>query len=264
VSNKIPSYFHSMKVYQPWSENLWNQLRASLKEAQSDAAHSKQKLVSAFDADGTLWDTDLGEAFFKHQIAHCALPGLPAKPWEFYRHGKETADPRPAYWWLAQINQGQSLAQVRSWATQAVEKNSPLPVFEDSRKWIAELREQNVEVYIVTASVKWAVEAGAHLLGLDFDHVIGVETKVVDGLVTDQPFSEMTYKAGKVTALLKKTGGRKPFFACGNSTGDTALLQSATHAALAVGAATEDHELWDTESQLRRDAEANKWLYHHY
>lgn len=93
-----------------------------------------------------------------------------------------------------------------------------------------------MEVYVVTASIKWAVEPGALFLGIPADNVIGVNTKVHNGVITDQIDGVVTWHEGKVDGLLKKTN-KAPFFAAGNTIGDLALLELATHIRLANCAA---------------------------
>lgn len=249
-----------------WSAATWKSLESSLEKVLSETPKG-QRPLAAFDADGTLWDTDLGENFFKFQIEHCGLKNLPPDPWSHYVKWKESGDPRPAYLWLGQISQGHSLLQVQKWAEQAVQKYNPLPVFSDQKKWIDLLLKNNVEIFVVTASIKWAVEPGAKRLGLDYEQVLGVETAVENGVLTDKAAGYMTYKEGKPAALLQVTGGRRPFFCSGNSTGDTALLASATHAALAVGAArpeTHGEDLYQSEVGLREAAKKQGWLIHEF
>jgi HAD superfamily phosphoserine phosphatase-like hydrolase len=219
--------------------------------------------VAAFDADGTLWDTDLGESFFKWQIANANLPNLPKDPWRHYRAWKESGDPRPAYLWLAQINAGQPLKQVQDWAEQAVKAHEPLPIFEDKRKLIQWLLEQKVRVYIVTASVKWAVEPGALRLGLRYDDVLGIQTKVQDGVITGEQEGVITYREGKAEAI-REASGHAPFFAAGNTMGDLALLESATQMRLVSGAAPKEHELFEAEEKLRTEGKARGWFIHQF
>lgn len=244
--------------YKTFSPELWQLIDRTLDEV----LKSNPSPVAAFDADGTLWDTDLGENFFQWQIKNKVLPQLPEDPWLYYRRWKESGDPRPAYLWLAQINQGQTLSQVQDWANQAVEELQP-PVFEDQRKLIEKFLCKGVQVYVVTASVKWAVEPGARLLGLSNEQVLGVETKVINGSVTSEPSGYMTYREGKAEAIFKHTSQR-PFFASGNTMGDFELLKSATQLSLAVGAAVPSHELWKTESQLRDEAQKYQWKIHRF
>jgi len=62
---------------------------------------------AVFDADGTLWHDDVGEAFFKNQIQNKTAPGIRdvSDPWNEYKK-MITSDPVRAYGWLAQINAG--------------------------------------------------------------------------------------------------------------------------------------------------------------
>ncbi|NJL25210.1 MAG: haloacid dehalogenase-like hydrolase, partial [Calothrix sp. SM1_5_4] len=144
----------------------------------------KGRAVAAFDADGTLWDTDLGEGLFAYQIDNKLVP-LPEDPWGHYEWMKKHVSHPAAYLWLAQINKDVPLAKVREWAEAGVAAK-PLPIYDEQIRILEKLKELETEVYIVTASIKWAVEPGARRLGLSEDQVIGIETEVVEGLVTDR------------------------------------------------------------------------------
>lgn len=220
-----------------------------------------QRLVAAFDADGTLWDTDAGEAFFDYQIHHSGLQGLPSDPWKYYEDEKKK-DPRVAYTWLAQISAGHSLERVRSWAKDCFERQKPFPYLRSQRDLVATLRRLNYEVYIVTASVKWAVEPIAESIGVDFDHVLGITTKVVDGVVTAEPNPPVTWRQGKADAILRATGGVRPVFCSGNTDGDQMLLETASHIALAVSTQNSPSKLNDSESNLRAEAIKRGWKTH--
>lgn len=244
--------------YKDYSSDIWNRIHTTLDQVlKVDSAP-----VAAFDADGTLWDTDLGETFFHYQIDNGLVP-LPKHPWEHYEHMK-TIDPRKAYLWLAQICKGHSLEEVRTWAAAALKNHHPVPVLEEQRKIIDLFISKGVQIYIVTASVKWAVEPGARMLGLDFDNVIGIETETQNDIVTETQKGMISYREGKVEALLAKTGGKKPFFASGNTMGDYQLLQSATHLSLAVSAASRDDRIYKTEFELQEKATEHGWQKHRF
>lgn len=244
--------------YKDYSPEILSQIERAIDEAlQNDPAP-----VAAFDADGTLWDIDLGETFFHYQIDNKLVP-LPPEAFNHYENQKKE-NIEKAYLWLAQICKDQCIESVRSWARHAVEKQAPLPVFLPQKKVIDLFLSKGVKVHIVTASVKWAVEPGAEILGLHRDDVIGVETEVVDGKVTDTQKGLITYRQGKLEALLEKTNGKYPFFASGNTMGDADLLKGATHLRLAVSAAARDDKLFRTEEQLRDLAQQNQWLYHRF
>ena len=249
--------------YKPFSPDIWNHIHSAIAQIKIQQ-NAGQKVYAAFDADGTLWDTDLGENFFNHQIDH-ELVKLPVNAYDHYLEMKKiNNDPRTAYVWLAQINAGQKLETVRQWSQEAFDSIKPSPIFSEQKKLIDLLLENNIQIFIVTASIKWAVEPGAKALGLTADHVIGVETTVTNGIITDQPVNPITYKAGKVEALLKHTNNQYPFIASGNSTGDLEMLDAATQVRLAVSAASRDDKLFKTENELIQHAEKNNWLSHRF
>lgn len=220
--------------------------------------------IAVFDADGTLWDTDIGEAFFKFQIKNSLLRGLPPDPWQYYRTLKAQYDPRPAYLWLAQINKGLQLEEVNSWAKSCVEELSPIPIFSEIEDLFGYLDLKKVQVYIVSASVKWAIEPAAQILGIPKNQVLGVATKVKNGVITAEQDGIITYKEGKAEELLSKTNQLKPILACGNSMGDISLLELSTDVSLAVQSVNAGAELFSTEQQLRSAALTNGWEVYNY
>lgn len=244
--------------YKDYSPDIWKRLNTTLDQVLKEDSQP----IAAFDADGTLWDIDLGETFFHYQIDN-KLVELPKHPWEHYETMK-AANPPEAYLWLAQICKGQKLEQVHQWAQQAVKEQAPLPIFLEQKRLIDLFLSKGVQIYVVTASVKWAVEPGAEILGLTKDNVIGVETHIHDGEISDTQSGLITYRQGKVEALLQKTKGKLPFFASGNTMGDYQLLQAATHLSLAVSAASRDEKLFKTEYELQKSAEEYGWLSHRF
>jgi hypothetical protein len=245
-----------------FSPQLWDAIDAAIARAKSEI---RGPLIAAFDADNTLWDSDAGETFFDWQIHNSGLD-LPPDPWAHYKALKKP-DPRVGYVWLAQISAGIPLTQVRSWAAECLREKSPWPVYESQIKFVSKLKDAGFEVFIVTASIKWAVEPFASLVGVDFDHVIGIETEVAGGIVTDKPVLPMTWREGKASGLLTRTGGIAPAIACGNTYGDSFLLQAATHFRLAVSTQPESSRgsgLWEEEEKLRVEAQAKSWPIHRF
>lgn len=244
--------------YKDYSTDIWTRINTTLDQVLKEDSSP----VAAFDADGTLWDVDLGENLFRYQIDN-KLVELPSHPWEHYQQMKEV-DTKKAYLWLAQICQGKTLEQVHQWAREAVQSIAPLPIFSQQKKLIELFLSRGVKVFVVTASVKWAVEPGAELLGLGKGNVIGIETYVHNGIVSADQKGVISYREGKVEAVLLATQGKKPFFCSGNTMGDYQLLQSATHLQLAVSAAAHDKKLFETESELQQNAVKHSWLSHRF
>lgn len=220
------------------------------------------RAIAAFDADGTLWNTDLGEGFFNYKVQNQLVP-LPADAWAAYHQMKDFESHTKAYLWFAQILQGVPLTQVRQWAEAAVEA-TPLPIFTELTHVLRKLKELEVEIYIVTASIKWAVEPGARRLGLTDDQVIGIETEVENGVVTDRCRGVITYREGKAEALLARTGGVHPYFCAGNTEGDLWLLEAATALRLVISSAPEKTENFPTEAKMLSLAQSRGWHFHRY
>lgn len=253
-----------------FSLSLWQDIDTAISRAIQQANSNSERPVAVFDADGTLWDHDAGEAFFDWQLRHCQIRGLPPDPWAHYRTWKKK-DPHGAYGWLAQLSAGAPLEAVHDWARACKTEHSPWPVFRSMKMLIDRLRNFGVDIFIVSASVKWAVEPFAYdLLGIPFDHVLGVETETVNvagaqRIVTDLVKMPITYRQGKIQALLRASGGRKPFLAAGNSIGDIALLDAATDMKLMIqsqSSFTEGGDLALSEKKLREYGRPLGWQLH--
>ncbi len=244
-----------------FSSELVKKLQNQVKQAMQD---QPGPYYAAFDADGTLWDSDLGEQFFQYQIDHCQLPALQnLDPWEYYESTK-VHDPVKAYLWLGQISAGYSIDQVRDWAKSAVIKGGAR-IFESQKKMIVWLQDQGVEVFIVTASIQWAVEPAAHLVGIPSTHVMGIQTKISDaGLVTEEQWGPITWRQGKAEALLARTQGVKPVFCAGNTLGDIALIDSSIGARLCLQTQIEKNGLFQEEQKLYEHAIQHDWPIHHF
>ena len=214
--------------------------------------------IAAFDADGTLWDLDMGEVFFKYQIDNKLVP-FPEDPWNYYFNLKKEHPPK-AFLWLAQRNEGVDVETIKQWSLDCVKKAGPLPLFKEQMQIIKHLQKNNVEIYIVTASIRWAVWGAAHLYNIPEENVIGVRVSEENGKLTNKQEGPITWKSGKPEGLLLKTDGKAPFFVSGNTMGDIDLLESSTHIRLVNHAAKEDNENFETEKELFNIAVKNDWF----
>lgn len=219
--------------------------------------------IAAFDADGTLWDTDIGENFFEYQIEQNLLTNLPEDPFTHYTNLYQNSTP-DALKWLATVNAGQKLEDVKTWASDALRQAGTLPLFPAQQEIVEHLQKKGVEIYIVTASMKWAVEPAARYYNIDADHVLGITALIDNGTITDSPGPELTWREGKMETLLKYTNNKKPFFSSGNSEGDISLLEHATHIRLVHAASDPDSDLFETEQKMVKVAKENNWHFHSY
>lgn len=250
-------------MYKTFSDEMLKAILATVDDLQKKFP---APYYAAFDADGTLWDSDVGENFFQYQIDHCDLAALKGiDPWEHYLSLKKKHPP-DAYLWLAQICSGFPLAQVRLWAQKAVELRPP-EVFDSQKKLIAELVARNVQVFVVSASVHWSVEAALGAVGLPLTSAMGVKTKVVGGNISKIQDGPITWRAGKAEALMLTTKGIKPIFCSGNTSGDIQLLQCSAGEALAVQTQTlssQHQSLYKDEQTLLSIAQEQGWFVHSF
>jgi HAD superfamily phosphoserine phosphatase-like hydrolase len=189
--------------------------------------------IAAFDADGTLWDGDVGEELLaKLAREDRLLP--PAGPSAFEDYcARFRRDPADAFAYA-----GLALAGLREdfVATEAERLFAERPdgwIFPPMRELVAGLLAGGWRVYIVSASIRWSVEPGARLLGLDSDHVVAVEVVVKHGRLTSEVRQPVPTLAGKPD-LLRQRAGRGPDLAFGNSLLDLPLLE-ASNFPVAVG-----------------------------
>lgn len=249
--------------FKDFTLDIWAQI-----ESQIDTALKKPgPHYAAFDADGTLWDNDAGNAFFDYEIEKKFFQ-LPENPWE-YVYNLKKEDPRKCFLWLAQVHKGLPISQVRKWAQESHIKNNGIHYFPAVKKLISILKSKNVEIFVVTASVTWAVEPCVVDLGIPPENVLGVQTKIQDGVVTDIQDGAVTYKEGKAIRLLEKTKGKHPILCAGNTLGDLYMLELASHVKLAFrcvndNIAFKDKDISNQEIELYEEAKKRGWLTHNF
>ena len=153
---------------------------------------------------------------------------------------------------------------MRRWAKEAVDKNGAR-VFESQKKMISWLQSQDITVFIVTASIQWAVEPAGELAGIPFENVMGIQTEIDEnGIVTDKQFGPITWREGKAKALLERTQGVKPIFCAGNTLGDISLIDTSIGAKLCIQTQVEKNGLFEEEQKLFEHAKENDWPIHHF
>lgn len=218
------------------------------------------KPIAAFDADGTLWNTDMGEVFFEYQIKTKSIENLREDAWKHYFYLKENTSPQAAYLWLAQINKGKQPSEILGYSKDCV-RDKAVPYFEFQKEIITYLQSLNVEIFIVTASIRYAVAAAAEYFKIPFDHILGVDVEVENGYLTDKQRGCITWREGKTEALLKVTKGERPFFCSGNTMGDLSLLESSNSLRLVIAKASQESLNYSTEQELLKIAKKRGWFY---
>lgn len=191
--------------------------------------------LAAFDADGTLWSRDVGEAFLRHAGENGLLKAFPKgnAAWTEYERRLAGADLPYAFELCVTAFEGLPLEEVAAAARAFVDPAWEAFVFPAMRRLVEALHAAEAEVWVVSASPAWCVLPGARLLGIPADRVIAAQPLVVEGVVQGTLGAPLPAFEAKVSALVA-LAHRGPHFAAGNSEYDFALLESARALALLV------------------------------
>ena len=95
-------------------------------------------------------------------------------------------------------------------------------IFPEMRSLIEQLHQLGTEIWAVSSTNNWVIEAGVRELGIAADHVLAARVLVSGGIVTNQVLAVPTDE-GKVAAL-HQVGVHTPDVVFGNSVHDAAML----------------------------------------
>ncbi len=212
--------------------------------------------LACFDADGTLWSEDLGEALFRWLVAGGLLPIFGPSPdpfaiWEQYeaRVAKNRAE---GYAWAVQCMAGVREADLRQWCRQLA---FAWPNYRPQMVGLVKgLQGAGYEVWLVSASNAWVIEAGAELVGVTPSQVLGMRVELAGERLTQRMLEPLTCNQGKVDAIRQRLN-RLPDLAVGDSLGDLEMLECAK-LALVVGRADKP------SAELPKVAASRQWPVH--
>ena len=236
------------------AENFLKQIQEKI----SDSLKNTSYPIAAFDADGTLWPTDVGKGFFHYQAKKNVLKDK--DPLGSFNRIRDQYGKNIALRFPAQAQAGLSLDQLNE-IIAGFFKENPLKVFVFQKKLIEWLHQKNIPVFIVSASLKWVLDYALKSYPIPKENIIGVQTLVEKGVITDKLVLPASIHKDKPLALKKHTEGRPPLFASGNTLSDQALLESATGISLVVASTKEGERNWESERKLLQLAKERSWLY---
>lgn len=196
--------------------------------------------LAAFDADGTLWSRDVGEAFLKWAGETGKLKRWPKgdAAWTQYEMRIATGDLRYAFEFCLTAFADLPDEQVAVWAREFVHPKWDEYLYRPMRSLVSTLHQREAEVWIVSGSPAWCVVPGAALLGVPPERVIAGRPELSGGIVQDRIAGELPIHDSKVKALIA-AAGRAPHLAAGNSEYDYPLLESARVLSLLINPATD-------------------------
>ncbi len=201
-------------------------------------ARDKKTLFLAFwDFDGTILKGDCSEGLIEN--GKQVFPGLVELGilsgfssefrgeegvtafWKKYRE-MEDIDKREAYIFLPRIFSGLRESQILDLAKKHFHETSQKYYFPSSIYIFEKLRQAGVESHIVSASANFFVKGIEGTLPINPDLIYGIETEIVDGIITKKEILPVTYGEGKkdklelvVETILKEKKAEQVFILAG-------------------------------------------------
>ncbi len=194
------------------------------REAFFARVHALSPRVAVFDCDGTLWSGDAGSSFMRWSM-DTGLISREASDWitaryQGYKAG--TVSELGICGEMVQIYAGLRVEELRRAAAQFFSEHMERNIFPDMRQLIAELQQQDVQVWAVSSTCDWVIEEGVRRFGIPSNRVLAAcvacENNVATSRLLDVPTDE-----GKVAAL-RNAGIVAPDAVFGNSVHDAAML----------------------------------------
>jgi phosphoserine phosphatase len=183
--------------------------------------------IAVFDCDGTLWSGDSGADFFYWEIERGFIqpeivPGI-RHCYDEYLAGR--VDELSICGKMIQINKGVPLERIREAAREFFRDVVADRIFPEMLELTRQLKAQGCELWAVSSTNNWVVEAGAAEFGIPAERVLAATLAVEDGLVTDRLLRVPTDEL-KQTAI-EEVIGRPVDAVFGNSMHDFAMLEKA-------------------------------------
>jgi len=186
--------------------------------------------MAAFDCDGTLWSGDVGERFFDWEMEQPGFipPAVGNAIRARHRDYKAgNVDETSMCGEMVTMHAGMSNDAMR----QAAEEFFPqigVNIFPEMQELVERLQTQGCEVWAVSSSNQWVIEAGMKHFGIPRERVLAAEVEIEAGVVTDR-LVRVPSGPGKPQAL-HEVAGRELDAAFGNSRWDAEMLAMAKHA----------------------------------
>lgn len=207
-------------------------MTASIEQQQKTAEWTRAVLetkpqVAVFDCDGTLWSPDSGAGFMHWTLAN-GIVSRQGSDWLSQRYREYlagTVDEATICGEMVQVYAGLRDVEMRQVAQRFfAERIEPL-IFPGMEALVQRLRESGTELWAVSSTCDWVVEAGVRRFGIAPERVLAAKVRVTDGVVTSQLLAVPTDEA-KAEAL-RAAGVERPDAVFGNSIHDLAMLQMA-------------------------------------
>ncbi len=202
--------------------------------------------IAVFDCDGTLWWGDAGADFFyweieKGFIAPEIVPAIRQR-YDDYLAGR--VDELAICGEMIQINKGVPIERLRVGAREFFRDVVAHRIFREMQELTRQLAAQGCEIWAVSSTNDWVVEAGAAEFGIPPERILAATLAVDDGLVTDRLLRVPTDELKQVA--IEEVIRRPVDAVFGNSIHDFAMMEKARSAY----AINPNPELWQKATAL--------------
>ena len=207
---------------------------------------STRPAIAVFDCDGTLWWGDAGADFFYWEIekGFIAPEIVPAIRHRYDEYLAGRVDELAICGEMIQINKGVPVVRLRAAASEFFDEVVAPRIFLEMLELTRQLAAQGCEVWAVSSTNDWVVQAGAAAFGIPAERVLAATLAVEDGLVTDRLMRVPTDEL-KQTAI-EEVIARPVDAVFGNSIHDFAMMEKARDAY----AINPNPELWSKATTL--------------
>jgi HAD superfamily phosphoserine phosphatase-like hydrolase len=181
--------------------------------------------LAVFDCDGTLWSGDVGERFFNWELNHGVVSDEVVR-WARARHaeykaGNVSEDDMCGE--MATLHKGLLEAEVLRLSADFFAEHFTRRIFPEMRQLVAELQSSGCDVWAVSSTNQWTIQAAMEHFGIDKGKILAALSKVENGIITDQ-LVRVPSGIGKPKAILEVVG-RPPDVSFGNSRWDADMLR---------------------------------------